>query len=77
MYLGEPPFDRHELPVWAGGHVAVGQRVGKLLWRRLKPQGQHLSKSAFAGFDDGTGVIGNQPAQNSVGSLGVAQIRQL
>jgi hypothetical protein len=36
MYLGEPLFDRYELTVRAGGHVAVGQRAGKLLWRRFK-----------------------------------------
>ena len=29
MYLGEPLFDRHELAVRAGGHVAVGQRAEK------------------------------------------------
>ena len=40
MYLGEPLFDRHELTVRAGGHVAVGQRVGKLLWRGFKLQAQ-------------------------------------
>src|SRR2546421_2711928 len=73
-YLGEPLFDRHELAVRAGGHVAVGQRVGKLLWRRLKLQAQGVGKSAFTGFDDGAGVMCDQPAQNSVGVLGVAQV---
>ena len=46
MYLGEPLFDRHELAVRAGGHVAVGQHAGKLLRRRLKLQAQDLSESA-------------------------------
>ena len=35
---------------------------------------QDVSKSAFAGFDDGAGVMGDQPAQQSVGVLGVAQV---
>ena len=74
MYLGEPLFDRHELTVRAGGHVAVGQRARKLLWRRLKLQAQDLSKSAFPGFDDGAGVMGDQPAQHAVCMLGVAQV---
>ena len=74
MYLGEPLFDRHELTVRAGGHVAVGQHAGKLLWPRLKLQAQDLSKSAFAGFDDGAGVMGDQPAQHGVCVLGVAQV---
>jgi hypothetical protein len=38
MYLGEPLLDRHGPAVWAGGHVAQGQRAGKLLWCRLKLQ---------------------------------------
>src|SRR2546429_4348713 len=59
MYLGEPLLDRYEFAVRAGDHVAIGQRVGKLLRRRLKLQAQDLSKSAFAGFDDGAGVVGD------------------
>jgi len=74
VYLGEPLFDRYELTVRAGGHVAVGQRVGKLLWRRFKLQAQGVGKSAFAGFDDGAGVVGDQPAEYGVGVLGVAQV---
>ena len=74
MYLGEPLFDRHELAVRAGGHVAVGQRIGKLLRRRLKLQAQDVSKSAFAGFDDGAGVVGDQSAQHGIGVLDVAQV---
>ena len=74
MYFGESLFDRHELTVRAGGHVAVGQHAGKLPWRRLKLQAQDLSESAFTGFDDGAGVMGDQPAQQGVGVLGVAQV---
>jgi hypothetical protein len=69
MYLGEPLFNRYEFAVRAGGHVAIGQRVGKLLRRRLKLQAQDLSKSAFAGFDDGAGVVGDQSAEHVVGAL--------
>ena len=35
---------------------------------------QDLSKSAFPGFDDGAGVMGDQPAQHGAGILGVAQV---
>ena len=37
-------------------------------------QAQDVGKSAFAGFDDGAGVMGDQPAQQGVGVLGVAQV---
>jgi hypothetical protein len=74
LYLGEPLFDRHEFPVWAGGHVAAGQCAGKRVWRRLELQAQDVGKSAFAGFDDGAGMMGDQPAQHGVGVLGVAQV---
>ena len=36
------------------------------------PGERGTSKSVFAGFDDGAGVMGNQP-QQSVAVLGVAQ----
>ena len=35
---------------------------------------QDVGKSAFAGFDDGAGVMCDQPAQQGVGVLGVAQV---
>jgi len=35
---------------------------------------QDLSESAFAGFDDGAGVVCDQAAQHGVGVLGVAQV---
>jgi hypothetical protein len=66
MYLGEPLFDRHELTVRAGGHVAVGQHAGQRMRRRLELVAQDVSKSAFAGFDDGARVMGDQPAQQLI-----------
>ena len=74
MYLGESLFDRHELAVRAGGHVAAGQHAGKHVWRRLELEAQDVGKSAFVGFDDGAGVMGDQSAQHGVGVLGVAQV---
>jgi hypothetical protein len=74
VYLGEPPADRNELAVRAGGHVAVGQRAGKRVRRRLELQGQDVGESAFFGFDDGAGVMGDQPAQHSVSLMDVAQV---
>ena len=35
---------------------------------------QDVGESAFAGFDDGAGVVGDQPAQQGIGVLGVAQV---
>jgi hypothetical protein len=35
---------------------------------------QDIGESAFAGFDDGAGVVGDQPAQHGIGVLGVAQV---
>ena len=60
--LGEPLLDRHEFAVRAGGHVAAGQHAGQRVRRRLELQAQDVGKSAFAGFDDGAGVMGDQPA---------------
>jgi hypothetical protein len=72
MYLGESPFDRDEVAVRAGGHVAVGQHAGMRVRGRLELQAQDVGESAFAGFDDGVGVVGDQQAQHGVGVLGVA-----
>ena len=35
---------------------------------------QDIGESAFAGFDDGAGVVGDQPAQHGIGVPGVAQV---
>ena len=62
MDLGESPFDRDEFAGRAGCHVAVGQHGGKDVRGRLGLQAQDAGKSAFAGFDDGVGVMGDQSA---------------
>ena len=41
---------------------------------RLELQAQDAGKSAFAGFNDGVGVMGGQPAQHGVRVPGVAQV---
>ena len=41
---------------------------------RLELAAQDVSGSAFFGFDDGAGVVGDQPAQHGVGVPGVAQV---
>jgi hypothetical protein len=74
MGLGESPFDRHELAIRAGCHVAEGQHAGKRVRRGLEFQGQDVGESAFGGFDDGAGVMGDQAAQHGVGVLDVAQV---
>ena len=74
MYLGEPPVDRHGLAVRAGRHVAAGQHAGKDIRRGLELQAQDVGEPAFAGFDDGAGVMCDEPAQHGVGVLGVAQV---
>jgi hypothetical protein len=63
VYLGEPPVDRHGLAVGAGGHVAASQNAGERVRRGLELGAQDVGESAFAGFDDGAGVVGYQPAQ--------------
>ena len=74
LYLGESPFGRDGLAVRAGGHVAVGQHAGLRGRGRLELQAQDVGESAFAGFDDGVGVVGDQPAQHGVGVLSIAQV---
>ncbi len=36
MYFGEPLLDRHELAVWAGGHVTEGKHARKRVRRGLE-----------------------------------------
>ena len=74
MYLGEPPFDPHGLAVRAGGHVAASQHAGQYVRCRVELGIQDIGESAFVGFDDGAGVVCDQPAQQGVGVLGVAQV---
>ena len=74
MYLGEPPVDPHGLAVRADGHVAARQHAGQDIRCRVELGAQDIGESAFAGFDDGAGVVGDQPAQQGVGVLGVAQV---
>ena len=41
---------------------------------RLELEAQDVGKSAFFGFDDGAGVMGDQAAHHGVAMLGVAQV---
>jgi hypothetical protein len=74
MDFGESPLDRYELAVWAGGHVAEGQRAAKGIRRGLELAAQGAAESAFFGFDESAGVVGDQTAQQGAGVLGVAQV---
>jgi len=74
LYLGESLFGRHEFAVRAGGHVAVGQHGGQHLRRGLELNAKDVGESAFAGFDLGARVVGDQPAQQGVGVLSVPQV---
>jgi hypothetical protein len=74
LYLDEPLLNRHEFAVRAGGHVTEGQHAGKGVRCRFELQVQDVGKSALAGFDDGAGVMGDQPAQQGAGVLDVAQV---
>jgi hypothetical protein len=60
--------------VVVSGRAAVGQHAGKRMRRRLELEAQDVGESAFAGFDDGAGVVCNQSAQHGVGVPGVAQV---
>ena len=68
VYLGEPLLDRHGLAVRAGGHVAASQHAGQDVRRRIELGAQDIGESAFAGFDDGAGVVGDQPATQMISS---------
>ena len=59
MYLGKPLLDRHGLAVRAGGHVAASQYAGQYVRRGIELGAQDVSQSAFVGFDDGAGVVGD------------------
>ena len=74
MYLGEPLLGRYGLAVRAGGHVTASQNAGQHVRRWLELRTQDMGESAFAGFDDGAGVVCDQSAQHGVGVLGVAQV---
>ena len=74
MDLGESPIDRDELAVRASCHVAEGQRTGKHVRYRLELEAQNAGKSAFIGFDDGAGVVGDEAAQHGVGVLDIAKV---
>jgi hypothetical protein len=74
VYLGEPPFDAYGLAVRAGGHVTARQHAGPYVRCRVELGTQDVGESAFASFDDGAGVVGDQPAQHAIGLLGVAQV---
>jgi hypothetical protein len=74
VYLGESPVDRYGLAVRAGGHVAASQNAGQYVRCRVELRTQDIGESAFAGFDDGAGVVCDQPAQHGIAVLGVAKV---
>jgi hypothetical protein len=74
MDLGEPLLGWHGLAVRAGGHVAARQHAGQDVRCRVELGAQDVGEAAFAGFDDGAGVVGDQSAQHGIGVLGVAQV---
>ena len=73
-YLGKPLLVPHGLAVRAGGHVAASKHAGERVRRGIELVAQDAGESAFAGFDDGAGVVGDQSAQQGIGVLGVAQV---
>ena len=60
------------------GLVVMSQKVSTLESKHLRGglelETQDIGKSAFLGFDDGTGVMCDEPAQQRVGVLGAAQV---
>ena len=74
MDLGQALADVHVLAVWAGGHVAEGERVGETTRRGVELGAQGAGQAAFFGLDDGAGVVRDQPAQYRVGVVGIAQV---
>jgi hypothetical protein len=74
MYLGESPVYGYRLAVRAGGHVAARQNAGQRIRCGVELGAQNVCESAFAGFDDGAGVVCDQPAQHGIGAPGLAQM---
>jgi hypothetical protein len=74
VYLGEPLLDPHGLAVRTGGHTAARQRARQHVWCRGELGTQDIGESALVGFDDGAGVVGDQPAQQGISVLIVAQV---
>jgi hypothetical protein len=74
LYLGKPLLGRHGLAVRAGGHVAASEHAGQYVRCRVELGTQDIGEFAFVGFDDGAGVMCDQPAHQGVGVLGVAQV---
>ncbi len=60
-------------PQGPGAH-ASSRHAGQCVRRGLELQAQDVRETAFAGFDDGAGVMRDQSAQHRVGVLGVAQV---
>ena len=67
-------LDWHGLAVRAGSHVTTSQNAGRHVRCRLELGAQGIGESALAGFDDRTGMMGDQPAQHGIGVPGVAQV---
>jgi hypothetical protein len=62
-------------PGWSSCRsTSVRQYAGQFLRRGLELKAQCISESAFFGFDDRAGVVGDEPARHGVGVVGVAQI---
>jgi len=74
MYLGKPPVDRHGLAIRAGSHVAASRHAGRYVRCGAELGTQDIGESAFTGFDDGAGVVGDQSGQHGIGVLGVAKV---
>jgi len=51
--IGEALLDRDMPAIWAGGHVAVDERIGEIPTRGLELVGQIVSEAALFSFDDG------------------------
>ena len=64
----------HVLAVWARDHVAVDQRVRQVAPGRCELAAEFTSQAALRCFDDGAGVMGDQPADCVAGMLDVAQV---
>ena len=72
--VGQSLLDAHVLPVGAGGHVAVDQRVSEIARGGLELAGQVVGQAPLLGFDEGAGMVGDQAAHQVVGVLHVTQV---
>lgn len=79
MFASVASADFHEagihgqaFAVGAGGHVAIDEGLGEFVAFGGELGGEFVGEATLLGFDEGAGVVSDQPAESGVGVVGVA-----